>query len=541
MVAIQTAMLRISMIVTALTGAAAGEADLSEVYPSTLEWTGQMTPLDWLVTGEDVWELESFRFAFMDRLVIELGPGRVTIGRHGSNAVWAAVVPEEPARITAVPGPPERATSIWLRFHPGRVGELFPKETVRGRLADGAAEPEVEQALIEAKRLCMHKLGGSYQVGGRPAIPPRGTIIVDLETDLQQRRFFMVDTDAPTIEYHPAFAKQGLPAAAPMSANEAAAVFDEVWAAFDEEYAMFVIKPEVDWDALRVQYRPMTERVKTNYEGASVVASMLGHLQDLHVWVRVGPEVLPVDERPRPWNSSYRGIMAMLPGITNARRDLAWARTEDGIGYVAVLSMGSADLPAAFDGALDALDDTWGLVVDLRFNGGGNEIIGQQISGRFLKEDVIYSYHQYRDGPEHEDLTAMEARVCPARGPWRYESPVIVLQGQRTFSSAESFVLMLAQGEQVTTMGDRTAGSSGNPRQLELAGGIAVNLPRWLHLKDDKTPLDGVGVEPDVWVRPAPEEFTNQDDPVLAAALQRLRLILPEKRRPGRREATAGE
>jgi C-terminal processing protease CtpA/Prc len=105
-------------------------------------------------------------------------------------------------------------------------------------------------------------------------------------------------------------------------------------------------------------------------------------------------------------------------------------------------------------------------------------------------------------------------------------------------SSAESFVLMLAQAPNVTTMGDHTAGSSGNPRQLQLPGEIVVTLPRWMDLKPDRTPLDHVGVEPDVWIDAPVDAFTNKRDPVLEAALQRLQEIPASERVPGKRSST---
>jgi len=75
----------------------------------------------------------------------------------------------------------------------------------------------------------------------------------------------------------------------------------------------------------------------------------------------------------------------------------------------------------------------------------------------------------------------------------------------------------------VTTMGDRTAGSSGNPRRIEAGAGIVVNLPRWLPLDAEGNSLDAVGVPPDVLIKTAPSDFFNMRDPVLAAALRRLR------------------
>ncbi len=84
-------------------------------------------------------------------------------------------------------------------------------------------------------------------------------------------------------------------------------------------------------------------------------------------------------------------------------------------------------------------------------------------------------------------------------------------------------------------MGDHTAGSSGNPRQLTLSGGITVNLPRWLTLKPNGKPLDKVGLLPDVKIEVAPGDFTADHDPVIDAACAQLRSIPADKRQAGRR------
>ena len=98
-------------------------------------------------------------------------------------------------------------------------------------------------------------------------------------------------------------------------------------------------------------------------------------------------------------------------------------------------------------------------------------------------------------------------------------------------SSAESFALALAQCPQVTTMGDRTAGSSGNPRRVEAGAGIVVNLPRWIDMDPQGKPIDVVGIPPRVKITAQPADFQGENDPVLAAALKNLR-SRPEKEMP---------
>jgi C-terminal processing protease CtpA/Prc len=107
--------------------------------------------------------------------------------------------------------------------------------------------------------------------------------------------------------------------------------------------------------------------------------------------------------------------------------------------------------------------------------------------------------------------------------------------GQKTLSSAESFALMLAQCPQVSTMGDRTGGSSGNPRRIELDCGISVNLPRWLDMDPQGNPIEGHGVQPKIKIKATSDAFSDTEDPVLESALKHLGKTSKGKRKPGRR------
>jgi len=107
---------------------------------------------------------------------------------------------------------------------------------------------------------------------------------------------------------------------------------------------------------------------------------------------------------------------------------------------------------------------------------------------------------------------------------------VVLLTGRKTMSSCESFVGMMTGGTNVTTMGDATAGSSGNPKIVRLPLDMTVSVPRWIDLLPDGTPLDERGVQPQVRFEPKPGAFEGKHDDLLAAALERLRLApLPAK------------
>ena len=239
--------------------------------------------------------------------------------------------------------------------------------------------------------------------GNQPVIPMRRSIVIDAQTVEGPRRFFMADTDAGTVKYEPDFQNRALPPLMPITPEDALAAFDAAWQAFDREYAMFSIR-DVDWLQARKRHRPAAAKARTSYEAAAAIAALLAQLEDLHAWVRLGKEFVQGYSRPRPLNGNFHACTALLSGLRRTKRDMAWARTNDDIGYVNVYQLSDQKLPDAFDDALGRPADTWALVLDLRFNGGGDELLGHALAGRFLDQQRVYSYNHYRAGPKHDAL-----------------------------------------------------------------------------------------------------------------------------------------
>ena len=86
----------------------------------------------------------------------------------------------------------------------------------------------------------------------------------------------------------------------------------------------------------------------------------------------------------------------------------------------------------------------------------------------------------------------------------------------------ESFVLMMKKAKDAIIVGQRTAGSSGNPKPYDLGNGVTVLLPSWQVLRPDGTCWEGEGIAPDVFVPCTSRDFRDRDPP-LDKALELLR------------------
>jgi hypothetical protein len=494
-----------------------GALDLLKRYPTTL--TAGDTSGDrarpWDFTEADVFRLSRFKLE-VDKLRLEIGPADLGIGHCSDGAVWAIVLPRAGGQLTSPAASQEETIAhVWLRFHPKEINRLFPDETVSG---DGA--PNV---LAQMRTIAGAKFTSSWHAGPNAMIPEPKNLTVDVDTQGGPRRFFVVDTVAPSARYAAAFADRSVKPPPAITPELAAEAFDKLWEAFDRDYAMFVLRPEVSWANLRDQYRPKALAAKSAYEFAGVCAEMLKPLRDLHIWLKVAGADVPVFNRPRSANANPGAARAILGELHEAGRSVQWAVTADKVGYLCIYGWNGREVPQQCQEALEEMRGTRGLIVDVRLNGGGSENLAREVAGRFLAKPFVYAYSQFRNGPSHTNLTGKFSRTVNPRGPWRYNRPVVLLIGQKCMSSNESFVGMMTGDPDLTTMGDHTCGSSGNPKMVQLPLDITVSVPRWIDFLPDGTPLDERGFQPQAPFRPTPGVFEGQRDGLLQAALERLR------------------
>lgn len=509
-------MKRIGWLVLALWVAHASWAALNllERYPTSLTGADSSRGRDWTFTGEDIFALTEFKLEMGDQLRLDLGPSNLGIGHDKDGALWAVVVPQTRSTLQCqATNVLEPVAHVWLRFHPSKLNELFPPANVSG--------PGAKALALEMGVIARAKMGGSSQMNGRPIIPAPEILIADVDAWTDVRRVFLIDKNSGTARYVSAFEKRFVRRPPPTEPKVAEEAFDAVWKAFDENYAMFGIRPEVNWQALRAEFRPKALASKSAYEFAEHLAQMLRPLRDLHVWLTLAGSNVPVFDRPRPVNSNPAAIRAAFPSLKPAGRDVQWAVTPEHIGYIYIRSWSDNQTPAHFNQILEGMRSTRALIIDVRLNGGGSEPLARDVAARFIDGTYTYGFSQIRNGPMHTDLSAKRPRVVTARGPWRYDRPVLLLIGQRCMSSSESFVAMMAGGPQVTTIGDRTAGSSGNPQIINLPLAMTVSVPQWIDYFPDGSILDERGIEPKIQFAAQPGAFDGDRDDLLASAIER--------------------
>ena len=313
----------------------------------------------------------------------------------------------------------------------------------------------------------------------------------------------------------------GSPAAPSPPPADFAAQFDSLWSTFDREYSYFDYK-RIDWNDLRATYRPRAIAAADQDAFIGLIREMLGHLHDGHVVLRVpgGGTLATYDSHSFiNWDRTVWQQYIARGNWTQGQND--WGHgVVDGVPYIATGGWSTTSIRAAdFDAAFERYRSAPVLILDVRMNGGGDSQLAFEIAGRFAQTSIVTGSARFRNGPSHSDFGPASPFVLNPRGPWQYAGAVLLLVGRRCASSNETFIAALRQLPNVTLVGDRTAGSSGNPGTFPLANGWSYTVSRWIEYTADGQVIEDVGISPHVFVPASPADFMAGRDPVLDWAL----------------------
>lgn len=301
------------------------------------------------------------------------------------------------------------------------------------------------------------------------------------------------------------------PAGTPVTPDQNAIAILALRKHLNEDYS-YRDRLGLDWGKLVTDAEPELKAAATDEAFAKRVTQLLRLAKDLHIRVGVGEDVNGIYSPDVRANVDFERIRKLVPGLQQMTPGVAVGHWDDGIAYVWI---GTWSAEEDVKAAQAALVGAMGVVVDVRGNGGGDELMAREFAGRFLGEAKVYAKDRIREGGHWSEVYD---RVVQPVGP-RFVGKVVLLQGPANFSSNESFIQMM-QVAGATTVGGKTGGSSGRPMSFELGNGVTITLPSWEDLDREGKPLEGVGLMPGVEVG---FEEKGEGDAVLERGLEILR------------------
>ncbi len=194
---------------------------------------------------------------------------------------------------------------------------------------------------------------------------------------------------------------------------------------------------------------------------------------------------------------------------------LRWAIIEQNGKRIAQITLThfNADTGLKFQEAVNEilLTSPDALILDVRNNPGGFFDVSIAIASQFLKEGTVVVVEQKGSGEE---------KAYSSQGPGSLASiPTVVLINKGSASASEIVVGALRDHQQAFILGETTFGK-GTVQDVETfedGSTLKLTVARWL--TPNKQLIDTVGITPDVTVERTADDFSNNRDPQLDAAL----------------------
>jgi hypothetical protein len=233
---------------------------------------------------------------------------------------------------------------------------------------------------------------------------------------------------------------------------------ESAWTTVNNVYPFLQFK-KINWDSLHTLYRKRVEQSRGD-DIFFILSDLLAELKDGHVALLSrggGNPVIPY-QTPRQMKGrllySSEVVRNYLPLTLTGEGNMEFGLTTDNIGYLYIAAFKEGPWAYDIDNVLERLKNAKGLIVDVRNNGGGTTDAANIILGRFIEYQMATPVF-YRYGVK------MGQGTVPARGPFQWKKPTVVLINGGSFSTAEIFPEMMKQLPSVTAIGDTTGGGGG--------------------------------------------------------------------------------
>ena len=298
-------------------------------------------------------------------------------------------------------------------------------------------------------------------------------------------------------------------------------VFQYYWDDFDQYYVGFEQRG-VNWDSVYISSMQRIDSGLSQDQFFDLLKSITLNFEDIHVALVGGNESVfftPVTLGRRRVKELDRSINDLnkvgdLLEHTIIASDIAYLRVPSFSGRFDVSEFTVVD-----DIIPDWNNQTQGLILDLRLNGGGEYSNGKALASRFIDHELLYARHNKRNGSDHGDFTEYFQDVLAPDGEEAYLKPIVLLTNGLTGSAAELFAQALRCRERVLIVGEPTSGGLGINNWRELPNGWNYRITMTLVEDCQGSIHEGVGITPDFFDTISYADSTANVDSQLRAAV----------------------
>lgn len=321
----------------------------------------------------------------------------------------------------------------------------------------------------------------------------------------------------------------------------------EVFAETVKEHYAFKELNQINWEKL---YNNQKSKITENSSDAElylILEETLEKLNDNHAYLEANEKVyneidqlkssqeLPAEEEHNPEYGDFQ-IAAMVvknhlqEEMTKDSWLIQWGKLTDDIGYIQIKAMwlyADLDIPKSMIekmGFVDAYVTTFhqmyegeyiekevigvrkimdkvmadlstmkSIVMDVRFNGGGQDAVSFEILSRFIQGKLQVATQQLRYGNQFSPTLPLYIQGVQNS----YSKPVYVLTSPQTGSAAEAFSIATFAMDHVKRMGSPTSGAMSTALEKELPKGWDFSISNEIYMDNQGNCYENIGIPVD--------------------------------------------
>lgn len=326
--------------------------------------------------------------------------------------------------------------------------------------------------------------------------------------------------------------------------------FDVLWNTFNDQYAYFKER-NVDWQKLYDTYRSKINEKTNNAELFVICDAMLEELNDGHVDISASDKIMKKaaiignwDTRP---NADLKGTREAIlakyvkqPKRHNISRTV-WGKINDSTGYIQINSMGAqgdygitdstsvkdarklyakylsnavdpfkgdiAGMNATMKKVLNDIGDTKKIILDLRFNGGGEDMVGLAALEYFIASEKTVFYKKNRVGDSFSESYSFV--LTPAEV--TYKGKLHILQSHWSASATEILLLSSLAYDDIERLGSPSEGIFSDILDKKLPNGWEFGLSNQVYKDNNGVSYEAKGIPVDIDLNYPKDEYEFVD------------------------------
>ena len=302
--------------------------------------------------------------------------------------------------------------------------------------------------------------------------------------------------------------------------------FETLWKIIDTRYCYLDYK-NINWDSIYTVYEARLETDTIDeYTFFDSMSEMLAELKDGHV------NLYSAFDRSRYWNwftdypANFNASLIFndryLGDNYRSVSGLQYQRIADGqsVGYIYYSSFSNGFTDSNIKHIFQSfIDCQYGLIIDVRDNGGGSIENCKKLASYFFKNDTVSMYMQHKTGPGHTDFSEPKAVKTEASKSLQWQRPVIVLANRSSYSATNLFVCMMKDAPNALILGDKSGGGGGMPLSNELPNGWMVRFSA-NPMFDSRMQHIEFGIDPDVSIGLDSADVAEGKDSMIEKAVE---------------------